>query len=177
MLRDVTERYTPLTPEALTSAQKPIYDAIAAARHGSVPKPFHVFLQSPQLAESVQQLGALLRYRTGLPPRLSELAILVTAKHWEAQYEWSVHEGEARKAGVPEEVIRAIASGARPALANDDAIVYDFATSFYAKHDVPDDIFKRAVETFGQKTVVELAGILGYYSMLAIVMSIYRVRP
>jgi 4-carboxymuconolactone decarboxylase len=119
----------------------------------------------------------LLRYRTGLPARLSELAILVTAKHWEAQYEWSVHEGEARKAGVPEEVIRAIASGVRPALGDDDAIVYDLATSFYTKRDVPDDIFKRAVEKLGQKTVVELAGILGYYAMLAIVMGIYRVSP
>jgi 4-carboxymuconolactone decarboxylase len=177
MLRDVPERYTPLTPQTLTPAQKPIYDAIAAARHGSVPKPFHVFLQSPELADRAQQLGALLRYRTGLPPRLSELAILVTAKHWEAHYEWSVHEGEARKAGVPEEVIRAIASGERPALADDDAIVYDFATSFYTRRDVPDEIFKRAVDTFGQQTVVELAGILGYYSMLAIVMGVYRVRP
>src|SRR5215468_210211 len=70
MLRDVTERYTPLTPETLTSAQKPIYDAIAAARHGSVPQPFHVFLQAPELADRTQQLGALLRYRTGLPARL-----------------------------------------------------------------------------------------------------------
>jgi 4-carboxymuconolactone decarboxylase len=177
MLRDVTERYTPLTPETLTRAQKPVYDAIAAARHGSVPKPFHVFLQSPELADRAQQLGALVRYRTGLPARLSEIAILVTAKHWEAQYEWSVHEGEARKAGVTEEVIRAIASGARPVLAGDDAVVYDFATSFYTKRDVPDDVFKKAVDAFGQKTVVELAAILGYYSMLAIVMGIYRVRP
>jgi 4-carboxymuconolactone decarboxylase len=177
MLSEVTERYTPLTPEALTPAQKPIYDAIAATRHGSVPKPFHVFLQSPELADRAQQLGALLRYRTGLPPRLSELAILITAKHWEAHYEWSAHEGEARKAGVPAETIRALASGARPALAGDDALVYDFATSFYANRDVPDDLFKRAVATFGEQTVVELAGILGYYSMLAIVMGIYRVRP
>lgn len=177
MLRDVTERYTPLAPETLTPAQKPIYDAIAAARHGSVPTPFHVFLQSPELADRAQELGAFLRYRTGLPARLSELAILVTAKHWDAHYEWSVHEGEARKAGLPEDVIQAIARGARPALAGDDAVVYDFAASFYEKRDVPDDVFERAVEKFGRRTVVELAGILGYYSMLAIVMGIYRVTP
>jgi 4-carboxymuconolactone decarboxylase len=174
----VTERYTPLTPETLTPEQKPVYDAIAAARSGSVPKPFHVFLQAPELTDRVQQLGALLRYRTGLPPRLSEIAILVTAKHWDAQYEWSVHEGEARKAGVPEDVIRAIAAGIRPAaVTGDDATVYDFAASFFANREVPDSVFNQAVARFGSRTVVELSSILGYYSMLAIAMAIYRVKP
>jgi 4-carboxymuconolactone decarboxylase len=134
----VTERYFPLTPETLTPEQRPVYEAIASARHGSVPKPFHVLLQSPELTEKVQQLGALLRYRTGLPARLSELAILVTAKHWDAQYEWAVHEPEARKAGVPDDVIRAIAAGARPPVSGDDSRVYEFATTFLAKRDVPD---------------------------------------
>ncbi len=171
------ERYTPLSPGTLTPEQKPIYEAIAAARNGSVPKPFHVMLQSPELTERAQQLGALLRYRTGLPARLSELAILVTAKHWDARYEWSVHEGEARKAGVPEDVIRAIANGMRPALSGDDAVVYDFASSFFAHREVPEPVFDLAVARFGMKTVVELSAILGYYSMLAIIMGIFRVEP
>lgn len=173
----MSERYTPLSHETLTPEQKPVYDAIAAARNGSVPKPFHVLLQSPELTDRAQQLGALLRYRTALPARLSELAILVTAKHWDAQYEWSVHEGEARKAGIPEDVIRAIAVGTRPKLSGDDAVVYDFASSFYANRDVPDQVFGLAIARLGQKTVVELASLLGYYSMLAIVMTIYRVKP
>ena len=173
----MNQRYTPLTPESLTPEQRPVYEAVGAARKGSVPKPFHVFLQSPELADRAQQLGSLLRYRTGLPPRLSEIAILITAKYWNAEYEWSVHEGEARKAGVTHEVIRGIASGVRPPLAGDDAVIYDFATSFYANRDVPDPVFALAVERFGQKTVVELSSILGYYSMLAIVMGIFRVRP
>lgn len=172
----MTERYALLTPEILTSEQKPVYDAIAAPRKGNVPKPFHVFLQSPELADRVQQLGALLRYRTGLPPHLSELAILVTAKHWDAHYEWSVHEGEARKAGVAEDVIDAIASNTRPMLSGDAAAVYDFASSFLATRDVPDSVFNLAVARLGSKTVVELSSILGYYSMLAIVMGIFRVR-
>lgn len=173
----MTDRYMTLTPETLTAEQKPVYEAIAAARFGSVPKPFHVFLQSPELTDRAQELGALLRYRTGLPARLSEIAILVTARHWEAHYEWSVHEGEARKAGVPEDLIGAIAAGIRPTASGDDALVYDFASSFFAKRDVPDAVFSAAVSRFGQKTVVELASILGYYSMLAIVMAIYRVKP
>ncbi len=177
MLATVTERYTPLTPDTLTPEQKPVFDAIAAARNGSVPKPFHIFLQSPELSDRTQQLGALLRYRTGLPPRLSELAILVTARHWRAEYEWSVHEAEARKAGVPEDVIRAIAAGKRPAVAGDDALIYEFAASFFADRDVPDIVFNATVARFGDKTVVELSSILGYYSMLAIVMGIFRLKP
>lgn len=186
----MTERYTPLTPETLTPEQQPVYEAIAAARHGAVPKPFHVLLPSPELTERTQELGALLRYRTGLPPRLSELAILVTARYWDARYEWSVHAGEARKAGVPEEAIAAIANGPAPggppggappsmptALTGDDALIYEFASSFFITRDVPDAVFQRAVARFGMKTVVELATILGYYSMLAIVMGIFRVQP
>ena len=173
----MSERYTTLTPETLTAEQKPVYEAVAAARHGAVPKPFHVFLQSPELTDRAQQLGALLRYHTGLPARLSEIAILVTAKHWDARYEWSVHSAEARKAGVPDAVISAIASGSRPAVTGDDALVYDFAASCFANRDVPDALFEQAVERFGHRTVVELASILGYYSMLAIVMAIYRVKP
>lgn len=173
----MSERYTLLTPQTLTPEQAPIYEAIAAARNGSVPTPFHIFLASPELADRVQQLGALLRYRTGLPARLSELAILVTAKHWNARYEWQVHEGEARKAGVPEDVIRAIEAGRQPALSGDDALVYEYANSFFVNREVPDETFERALERFGRKTVVELSSILGYYSMLAIVMGIFRVEP
>jgi len=171
-------RYSLLSPQTLTPEQKAVYDSIAAARKGSVPTPFHIFLQSPELADRAQQLGSLLRYRTGLTPRQSEIAILVTAKHWDEEYEWSVHAPEARKAGVAEDVIEAIRTGTRPAsLAGDDALVYEFANTFYAKRDVPDEVFERAVTRFGQKSVVELSAILGYYSMLAIVMRVYRVKP
>lgn len=171
-------RYSLLSPQTLTPKQKAVYDSIAASRNGAVPTPFHIFLQSPELADRAQQLGSLLRYRTGLTPRQSEIAILVTAKHWDEEYEWSVHAPEARKAGVPEDVIQAIRTGTRPAsLTGDEALVYEFANTFYAKRDVPEEVFERAVARFGQKSVVELASILGYYSMLAIVMRIYRVKP
>lgn len=171
------ERYTLLTPGTLSPDQAPIYEAIAAARKGTVPTPFHIFLQAPELTDGIQQLGALLRYRTGLPARLSELAILITAKHWNAVYEWKVHEAEARKAGLPEDVIRAIDAGRQPALSGDDAVVYEFASSFFTKREVPDELFERSVAHFGRKTVVELSSILGYYSMLAIVMGIFQVKP
>ena len=172
----MTQRYKPLAREALAPEQRSVYDAIVAGPRGTVPAPFHIFLQSAPLADRVQQLGGLLRYGTGLTPRLSELAILVTAAHWHAEYEWSVHEAEARKAGLPEAVIRAIAAGTRPGLEGDDALVYEFASTFFAKRDVPDELFAAATARFGEKTTVELASILGYYSMLAIVLNLFRVK-
>jgi 4-carboxymuconolactone decarboxylase len=126
----------------------------------------------------VQQLGAFCRYNTSLPPHLSELAILIVAKHWEAEYEWAIHAREARKAGLTDAVISAIKSGTRPTFDDPDAeLLYDFATEFFRRNDVPDDIFARAVERFGRRTTVELAGILGYYSMLAMAIRIFRLPP
>jgi 4-carboxymuconolactone decarboxylase len=173
----MNERYTPLERETLTPEQQRVFDAIAAGPRGGVPAPFHIFLHSPELADRAQQLGELLRYRTGLSPRLSELAILITAKHWGAAYEWSVHEREARKAGVPEPVIQAISAGVAASLTGDDALVYDFATAFYAKHEVPQPQFEATVARFGMRVDVELTSILGYYSMLAIVLNVFRVEP
>jgi 4-carboxymuconolactone decarboxylase len=173
----MTERFAPLTRDTLSQEQQRVFDAILSGPRGAVPAPFHVFLHSAELADRVQQLGELLRYRTGLPPRLSEFAILVTARHWRADYEWSVHEREAREAGVPEGVIRAIAADTSPELSGDDALVYDFAHTFYAQRDVPQALYDAAVARFGMRTVVELSSILGYYSMLAIVLRIFRVKP
>jgi 4-carboxymuconolactone decarboxylase len=172
----MTQRFTPLARDALSPDQQGVYDAIVAGPRGTVPAPFHIFLQSAPLADCVQQLGSLLRYGTGLPPRLSELAILITARHWGAEYELSVHVSEARKAGLAEETIAAVCAGRRPALEGDDALVHDFASTLYASGDVPDELFAAAVARFGRKTVVELASILGYYSMLAIVLNLFRVK-
>jgi 4-carboxymuconolactone decarboxylase len=176
-LAAMTERFAPLAREMLSPEQRRVYDAILAGPRGAVPAPFHLFLHSAELADRVQQLGELLRYRTGLSPRLSELAILVTARHWGAEYEWSVHEREARKAGVAESIIRAIAAGTSPELGGDDALIYDFAHSFYAQREVPQALYEAVVARFGMRIVVELSSILGYYSMLAIVLRIFRVKP
>ena len=85
-----------------------MFDAIAAPRGGVVPTPFHILLESPELASLTQALGAFCRYRTQLGPKLSELLVLITAAHWGAEYEFAVHAPEARKAGVPETVIAAL---------------------------------------------------------------------
>lgn len=175
----MSERFTPYDPEALDPDQRAVHDAIRSGPRGSVPWIFHLFLASPDLAARVQELGAFCRYNTGLPPRLSELAILIVARHWKADYEWSVHEGEARKAGLADAVIAAIEADRRPDFQDDDAaaLIYEFCTTFLGGNEVPDPLFARTVERFGRKTVVELAAILGYYSMLAMAIRIFRLPP
>lgn len=172
------ERFTPFARTDLDARQQEIFDAIASGPRGMVPWIFHLYLNSPELASRVQQLGAFCRYGTGLPPRLSELAILVAAHHWEAEYEWSIHAGEARKAGLSSDVIVAIGEGRRPVFGDhDEELIYDFCAEFFRLNDVPDGLFSSVVDRFGRVTTVELAGVLGYYSMLAIAIRIFRLQP
>jgi 4-carboxymuconolactone decarboxylase len=174
----MSQRFTPFARDELDARQREVFDAIASGPRGTVPRIFHLYLNSPELAARVQELGAFCRYRTSLPPRLSELAILVVARHWEADYEWAIHAKEARKAGMSDEIIGAIETGERPPFDDPDAaLVYDFATAFFRLNDVPGALFARAVDRFGRTTIVELAGILGYYSMLAIAIRIFRLEP
>jgi len=115
------ERFTPFTRADLDARQQKVFDDIASGPRGTVPWIFHLYLNSPELASRVQQLGAFCRYGTSLPPHLSELAILIVAHHWKAEYEWSIHTGEARKAGLPEDIIAAIEAGRRPVFGDPDA--------------------------------------------------------
>ena len=170
-------RYRELVRDELSAEQKALFDSIAATR-GTVPTPFHVLAESPQLASLTQALGAFCRYRTGLSPLLSELAVLITAAHWGAEYEFAVHAPEALKAGLPQSVIDALRSGTPPSFADDDSrLIHAFATAFYTARDVPDALFEEAVARFGRRRVVELAGLLGYYSGLAMLLRIFRVVP
>ena len=171
-------RYREFVRGELTAEQQQVYDAIAAPRAGAVPAPFHVLLESPQLASLTQALGAFCRYRTGFAPRLSEMMVLIVAAHWGADYEFFVHAPIAAKEGVPDEVISAIREKKTPDFDDLDAkLVYDFATQFFSDNDVPDPLFEEAIARFGRRRVVEFAGILGYYSGLAMLLRIFRVAP
>jgi 4-carboxymuconolactone decarboxylase len=169
-------RYRELNRDELSPAQKALFDSIASTRGGIVPTPFHVLAESPELASLTQALGAFCRYRTGLSPKLSELAVLITASHWGAEYEFDVHAPEALEAGIAQSVIDALRNGKKPSFDDDDSrLIYEFAASFYANRDVPDRLFEDAVARFGRRRVVELAGLLGYYSGLAMLLRIFRV--
>src|ERR1043165_9743515 len=171
-----TPRYRELKREELTSEQQVVYDAIAIPRGGVVPAPYHVLLESPELAQLTQALGAFCRDRTGLGAKLSELAVLVTAAYWDAEFEFAVHAREAAKAGIPEHIIDSLREKRTPDFDDADSqLIYDFASAFFVTSEVPDDLFEQAIARFGRRGVVELTGVLGCYSSLAILLRVFQV--
>ena len=164
-----------LSPDQMNADQRRVYDAVVSGPRGKVEGPLRAVIHNPALADKWQQLGAELRYRTSLPPRLSELAILVTARHFDCQFEWYAHEAHALTAGLAPAAIDAIRSGRRPALEQPDELaVYDYTIELHERHFVSDATYKRALDLFGVVTVVELTGLLGYYSMVAMTLNAHE---
>ena len=168
-------RVRQLDAAALKGEQRRVHDDIAAGPRGTVPGPFQIWLHVPEICDPAQKLGAHLRYRTRLPPRLKELVILVTARHWRADFEWWAHEQEAIRAGLPADVIAAVAAGKEPKLTDPaERLAYDFATAYFANKRVPAVLFEAAVERFGYEATVELGSLLGYYSMVATILNVFE---
>ncbi len=156
----------------MTDAQREVAAEIASGPRGGVRGPFLALLHNPELARRLQGVGEYLRFQTGLPDRLVELAILVTARHFSCQYEWYAHERLARKANLPEPVIAAVAAGRTPiGMTADEAIVHAFATEALQRGQPGDDAFTAAREQFGLDQVLSLLAICGYYSTLALVLN------
>lgn len=170
------ERFKMLDRETVTDEQRKVWDEVAGARKGAFPTPFHVLLENPDLCRTVTSVGAICRYKTGLGPRLSELAILTVATYWKCVYEFEVHTPEARKGGVPEHEIAALKEGRRPDFEDADAaLVHAYVSELLDRRDVSDTTHKAVEARFGHKVTVELAGLTGYYSLLAITMLAFRV--
>lgn len=171
-------RLAPPDPANLTPEQRRVYDAIASGPRGQVRGPLAIWLHRPGLADRAQALGQYCRYDSSLPPRLSELAILVTAKLWRAEFEWWAHKQHALKAGLDPAVIDAIRDGAEPAFENaDEALVYRFSTTLNRERAVPDDLYREAVAILGAGGVVDLTGILGYYALISMTLKVFEVEP
>ena len=165
-----------LTPDTMTPEQRRVHDMIASGPRGRVEGPLLAWLQSPGLAERAQELGAFCRYGTRLSPRLSELAILVTAEHWRAQYEWYAHAPIAAKAGHTAENIEALRTGRQPSFKEEDErIVYDYARELLRNRFVSDATAARAHKAFGDGGVVDLVGILGYYGLISMTINAFQV--
>ncbi len=132
-------------------------------------------LRSPEVMSRARAMGDYLRFKSTLPPRLSEFAILLAARHWTQQYEWNVHEPLARKAGVTADTIAAVAEGRRPAtMTGDEEALYALIEAVQANRGVDDAVYGRAVSRFGEAGVIDAIGITGYYSLLAMVMNTAR---
>jgi len=170
-----TDRLPPLPESSLSPAQKRAAAELATGPRGAVFGPFVPLLRSPDFLSPLQKAGEYLRYKSALAPRLSEFAILLVARRWNQQYEWHVHRPIAERAGVPVEHVQAVAEGRRPdGMAPDQAVVHDFLQELQANRSVSDVTYRRAVELFGGRGVIDLCGICGYYSTLAMVMNVAR---
>lgn len=169
------DRLPTIPPEKYTDEQKAAAAEFQTARKTPVFGPFEPMMYSPRLMNDARAMGDYLRFDSAIGNVLSELAILIAAREWTQDYEWHVHYPIALKAGIRLEVIDAIADGRRPdAMSEDETIVYDFLTELNRNRRVSDATFERVERRFGRKGVVDLAGINGYYTLLAMQLNVAR---
>lgn len=174
-------RLPAIPAERLTPAQQALIESIRSGPRGQATQirgPFAVFLHSPDFGQLAQQLGGYCRLKTRVPPRLSEFAILLTAKLWRAQYEWYAHVPHAERAGVTPQTIKALRAGRMPKpLPKDERAVYDFIKELYRRKRVGDKTYARLQAILGDDGMVELVGILGYYVLIAMMLNVFRMGP
>lgn len=164
------------SPADMTPEQRRVHDAVVAGPRGQVIGPLRAVIHSPDLAERWSRLGEFLRFGTCLPARLNELAIIVTGRRWGSQIEWWVHARAAAAAGLPDTVIEAIRLGEPPLFTEaDDAVIYEYTRQLQL-HGQVDEVAYRAVERrWGARGVVELTGVIGYYTMVSMTLNAHDI--
>jgi len=166
------DRMPPIPADRLTEAQKKAVEEFKAARNADISGPFVPLLRSPEVMSRARAMGDYLRFRSVLPPRLSEFVILMTARSWTQQYEWDAHYRLALNAGLKEEIAKAIAEGRRPqGMQDDEELLYVFCDEVRKNQGVSDQTYSRMVAKFGEQGVIDTVGIMGYYTTLAMVMN------
>jgi 4-carboxymuconolactone decarboxylase len=169
------DRFKPLTYDQLTPEQKTLVEHLMAGERGGMNGPFNVLLRSPEMGDLAQKLGAQLRFHSALSGKQRELAIIITARYWSAQYEWSAHHQLALKAGVSPAIADAIAAGKRPpSLEPDEEIVYNFCNELLNTKQVGDATFKAAADKLGERGVVDLTALVGYYNFVSMILNLDR---
>ena len=170
-------RLTSLAPADLNEAQRHAEEEAVAGVRGRVPAPMRAWIHSPTFASRAQQLGAFVRYGTSLAPALSELAILLTARHAACSYVWNAHAPEARKGGLDPALIAALARGETPVPEDPEvAVVIDYVSSLLATNRVSAEQHHCAVAAFGEAGLVELIGVVGYYTLVSMTMNAFAVE-
>jgi 4-carboxymuconolactone decarboxylase len=177
-------RLTPVQPEAMSDEQRALYEAILGGKRGpgmrgedgALIGPFNAMLLNPHVGDRVQRLGEALRFDVSLSRNVIEVATLVVGSHWRAQFEWWAHERLAKQAGVSEAVIAAIKRGERPDFSNDDeAAAYEAASEMYRTQRLTDATYANAVQRFGEAGVFELIALVGYYSLVSLLLNGFEV--
>ena len=166
-------RLPPIPDADRTPEQDQVAKAICDGPRGDLRGPFNALLRSPVVAERVARLGEYLRFETSIPFALNELAILVTGRAWDAQFEFYAHANLARKAGLPEHIIQAIAEGRKPAPMDDDQdMVWHFATELHRERNVSDATYARVKARFGEKGAIDLVAVQGYYVLVGMTLNV-----
>ena len=170
------ERFPELAVDKMTPAQRTVADSIMSGPRKGLAGPFNAWLRSPELADRLQKVGEHLRFNTSLDKRVNEMAIIITAQHWGSQYEWYAHAPLAIKAGLDPKIVEAIGAGRKPeTMKDDEAIVWDFTTQLRRDHSVNDATYARAIEKFGEKGVMDLIAVSGYYDLVSMTLNVARV--
>jgi 4-carboxymuconolactone decarboxylase len=161
----------------MTPAQRRVHDSIIAGRRGRFGGPFQLLIRAPEICEHASQLGEHLRWGTSLPDRLSELAIITTARFWRAQYEWYAHAPLAETAGVPSAAVEAIRRGGTPSFEQpDEALVYRVCSELFNSQRLSDASFEEAVAALGETGLVEVIAIIGYYTLIGNTLNVFHVQ-
>lgn len=169
-------RYRAKEESELNAEQRRVYDDCKAGPRGAVPPPVHVWLDSPGLADHAHKLGGHVRFATPFTKKQTEIAILCTARYWTAQFEWAAHVRLGLAAGLTQAQIDAIAERRTPQFDDaDDRLVYEFASAYYRDHRIDDALFARVEGRWGRKGVVDLAGLIGYYSLVSVTLNVFEV--
>lgn len=169
------QRFKPLALDQMTQEQRRVAENVLAGPRKSLSGPFSAFIYSPETGDLAQKLGAQVRYHNTLPEKLKELAILVVARFWTAQYEWYAHHRMALEAGLAPAICDAIASGKRPSgMDAAETAVYDFASELLATKEVSDATFAAVKDRHGEKGVVDLICTLGYYCIVSMTLNVNR---
>ena len=172
------ERMAEIPLDKMSAAQRSIADAIMSGPRKALSGPFNAWLRSPELADRLQKVGEYVRFNTSLDKRVNEMAILMTAQAWGSQYEWYAHEPLALKAGLDPAIVAAIGAGKKPDnMKDDEAIVWEFTTQLRRDHGVDDAIYARALEKFGERGIIDLVGVNGYYDVISMTLNVARVKP
>lgn len=167
-----------LEAEQLDDEQLSVYTEIISGPRASMRGPFQPWLRSPSLASHAQKLGEYCRFNSSLESRLSELAILLTAKYWVAQFEWYAHEPLAKAAGLDGSIIESIRTGKNPNFKRDDEkAIYTFVMEYYTTKRVSTDTYKSLKLMLGERGLVDLVGILGYYALVSITLNVFEISP
>ncbi len=169
-------RYRQISAAEMNPAQKRVHDQVVSGKRGNFGGPFQLLIRAPEICEHAARLGEHLRWGTALDARLSELAIITTARFWRAQYEWYAHAPLAEKAGVPAAAVEAIRTDGTPVFAaEDEALVYRLCTEIFRTQRLSDQSFNAAIAAFGETGLVEIIGIIGYYTLIGNTLNVFQV--